>query len=67
MFKYKLNYRGRNWKKIQQNSTRKWNSKNGPVVAIQEADPNKIQESRDLQQKAKDLYGLQSKKYGGKK
>jgi len=64
--KHKLNYRGRNWKKIGQEQTRKWNSKNGAVVLVQAADPTKIDEARVSQQIARNLYGLTPKKYKNK-
>ena len=64
--KHKLHYRGRNWKSIETKQTRHWNSKNGAVVVVQAADPDKIEEARELQKVARDLYGLKPKKYGYK-
>jgi len=51
--KYKLHYRGVNWKKIESNRAKIWASKSGDVEIIQEADPDKIEAVREKQRIAR--------------
>lgn len=51
--KYKLHYRGVDWKKVESRRAKKWSSLSGEVEIIQEADPEKLEQAREKQRIAR--------------
>jgi len=51
--KYKLIYTGVDWKKVYQKQQAKFDAKAGDVMLVQEADPEKIEQAKEMQKIAR--------------